>query len=102
MREGTRLEKDEDVLGRYVGLALMLAILAAPALAFHHVFLPGGACGQSENAGGNNPTATSAIKAYNPAQAQTMPLPPTGTPAAEHSELITNPPQTAEYQAPQK
>ena len=82
--------------------ALMLTIMAAPALAFHHAFLAGGACGQSENAEGNNPTATSAIVTHNPAQGQALPLPPTGTPAAEHSGLITNPPQTAECPAPQK
>jgi hypothetical protein len=45
---------------------LMLTMIAAPAFAFHHAFLPGGACGQSENAGGNNVTATNAIKTHNP------------------------------------
>jgi hypothetical protein len=90
------------LLAATLASALMLTIMAAPALAFHHAFLPGGACGKSENAGGNNPIATSAIKTHNPAQGQTLPLPPTGTPAAEHSGLITNPPQTAECPAPQK
>ena len=82
--------------------ALMMTVMAAPAFAFHHAFLPGGACGQSENAGGNNPTATSAIVTHNPAQGQALPLPPTGTPAAEHSDRITNPPETAECPAPQR
>jgi len=89
-------------LAATLALALMLTVMAGPAFAFHHAFLPGGACGQSENAGGNNPTASSAIKTHNPAQGQALPLPPTGTPAAEHSELITNPPQTAECPAPEK
>jgi hypothetical protein len=79
---------------------LMMTVMAAPAFAFHHGFLPGGACGQSENAGGNNPTATSAIRTHNPAQV--LPLPPTGTPAVERSDLITNPPETAECPAPQQ
>ena len=81
--------------------ALMLGVMAAPAFAFHHAFLPGGACGQSESAGGNNATATGAIVTHNPAQGQALPLPPTGTPAAEHSELLTNPPETVECPAPQ-
>ena len=82
--------------------AVMLIVMAAPAFAFHHVFLPGGACGQSENAGGNNPTATGAIRTHNLAQGEALPLPPTDTPAVEHSERITNPPQTADCPAPQK
>ncbi len=82
--------------------ALMLAIMAAPGLAYHHAFFPGGACGQSENAGGNDPTATSAIKTHKPAQGQALALPSTDTPGAEHSGLITNPPQTTECPAPQK
>ena len=80
--------------------ALMMSVMAAPAFAFHHAFLPGGACGQSENAGGNNPVATGAIVTHNPAQGQALPLPPTGTQAAEHSDLITNPPETVECPAP--
>jgi hypothetical protein len=79
--------------------ALMLTVMAAPAFAFHHAFLPGGACGQSENAGGNNPTATGMLIAHNPAQGQALPLPPTGTPAAVHSERITNPPETTDCPA---
>jgi len=82
--------------------ALMLGVTAAPAFAFHHAFLPGGACGHSENAGGNNPTATGAIVTHNPAQGRALPLPPTGTPAAEHSDLITNPPKIVECPAPQR
>ncbi len=80
--------------------ALMLGVMAGPAFAFHHAFLPGGACGQSENAGGNNPVATGAIVTHNPAQGQALPLPPTGTPAADHSDRITNPPETVECPAP--
>ena len=65
--------------------ALMLVVMAAPALAFHHRFVPADACGESPNAGGNNPTATAAIKAHNPAQGdqvEGLPLPPAGTPGA--------------------
>ena len=87
---------------RLLVLAAMLAALALPvnASAFHHVFLPGGACGESENSGGFNPTAVAALIEHN--SAQTLPLPPTGTPAAEHSAEITNPPDTVACPAPQK
>jgi hypothetical protein len=57
--------------------------------------------GPGENAGGNNPTATAAIVTHNPAQGQALPLPPTDRPAAEHSDLIKNPPETVECSAPQ-
>jgi hypothetical protein len=68
--------------------------------------LPGGACGgeQSSNAGGNNPTATAAITTNNPAQGEEgdgLPLPPTGTAAPLHTDLISNTP-TATCPAPQK
>jgi hypothetical protein len=89
-------------LAAILASSLMLTIIAGPAFVFRHAFLPGGTCGQSENAGGNNPTATSAIKTHNPAQDQRLPLPPTSMPAAAHPKLITNPLQMAEYPAPQK
>src|SRR5215204_2829333 len=66
--KGFTLSRVKMFLAATLGSVLMLAIMAAPALAFHHAFLPGGACGQSENAGSNNPTATSAIKTHSPAQ----------------------------------
>ena len=53
---------------------------AGPALAFHHVFVPADECGQSPNAGGNNPAAAAALSTHNPAQ--DAPLPPAGTPGA--------------------
>ena len=56
--------------------AIVLGGAAAPALAFHHVVLPANACGQSDFAGGANPTAVAALRAHNPAQ--TLPLPPVG------------------------
>lgn len=56
--------------------AAILVATAAPALAFHHVGVPASVCGQSEFAGGANPTATAAIREHNPAQ--TLPLPPVG------------------------
>jgi hypothetical protein len=58
----------------------MMTVMAAPAFAFHHAFLPGGTRSRSENAAGNDPTATGAIVTNNPAQGQALPLPPTGTP----------------------
>ena len=88
---------------RLIAVAGLLVALAFPAssAAFHHGFLPGGPCGESANSGGGNPTARNAIREHNPAQ--TLPLPPVGTPAAdnEHSP-ITNPPARAECPAPQK
>ena len=76
--------------------AFMLAVMAAPAFALHHVFIPAAACGENPNAGGVAP----AVGEHNPVFEP--PLPPTGTPAAEHSELITNPPELAECPAPTK
>ena len=61
-----------------VGLAL-----PAPAAAFHHVVLPADVCGRPANAGGNNPTARAAIREHN--DAQTLPLPPVGTPGADNA-----------------
>ncbi len=66
--------------------ALLVALSAAPALAFHHVFVPADQCGESINAGGNNPTASTAISENNPAQ--TAPLPPNGTAAVGASDVI--------------
>jgi len=94
------LVKLKTLLAVAFAWALMMSVMATPAFAFHHAFLPGGACGQSENAGGNNPMATGAIRTHNQAQGQTLPLPPTGTPAADHSDRITNPPETVECPAP--
>ena len=70
--------------------ASMLVMMAAPAFAFHHVFIPGGPCGQSANSGGvvGDPQ-------------RTAPLPPVGTAAVEHSERITGTP-TASCPAPNK
>ena len=81
----------------------MLAVAAAallapgPASAFHHVFIPGGACGESENSGGNNPTAHDALAAAG----LSLPLPPVGTPAVDHSDRISGTPD-AECPAPGK
>jgi hypothetical protein len=73
-----------------LSVGALLAALALPtsAPAFHHVFLPGGACGESENAGGGNLTARAALIAAG----HTLPLPPVGTAAAEHSPNISNTP----------
>ena len=59
--------------------ALVLAT-AAPAAAFHHIALPANVCGQSDFAGGANPTAVASLREHNPAQ--TLPLPPVGFPNA--------------------
>ncbi len=71
-------------------VALMMVMTASPAFAFHHVFIPGGPCGQSDNSGGvvGNPK-------------RPAPLPPVGTAAVEHSERITDTP-TATCPAPNK
>jgi len=62
--------------------ALMLAVMAVPAFAFHHGFLPGAPCGVPEFSGGDAP----AVDEHNPVFVR--PLPPAGTAAVEHSELI--------------
>jgi hypothetical protein len=103
-RKEVPLSRVKRVLAAVLVSVLILAMMAAPAFAFHHLFLPGGLCGQGDNAGGDNPTATAVIKANNPAQGDEgdeLPLPPTGTPAVEHSERIANPPTQAECPATQ-
>ena len=79
-----------------IAAALALA-LPTGAGAFHHVFLPGGPCGESANSGGNNPTAAAALIAAG----HSLPLPPVGTPAVEHSGEIEGTP-TATCPAPEK
>jgi hypothetical protein len=91
------------VLLALVIAGLLIAGTASPALAFHHSFLPGGPCGHSEVSGGDNPTAIGAINEHNTVQGgSNLPLPPTGTPAVEHSDQITSPPTAATCPAPQK
>ena len=63
-------------LGTSIASAVVVLATAAPAFAFHHVALPANACGQSDFAGGANPTAVAAIREHNPVQ--TLPLPPVG------------------------
>jgi hypothetical protein len=67
---------------RLIGIAAICAALAAPApaAAFHHGQIPARFCA-NENAGSpsnDNGQAKEAITAHNPAQ--TVPLPPVGTP----------------------
>ena len=57
-----------------VGAALLVPV--APATAFHHVRIPANVCGQSEFAGGNNPTAAAALRAAG----HELPIAPVGTP----------------------
>ncbi len=90
------MSRVKRVLAAVFVSALMLIMMATPAFAFHHVFIPAAACGENPNAGGVAP----AVGEHNPVFEP--PLPPTGTPAAEHSELITNPPELAECPAPTK
>jgi hypothetical protein len=59
-----------------IAAAVVVLATGAPALAFHHVALPANTCGQSDFAGGANPTAVASIRENNPAQ--TLPLPPVG------------------------
>ncbi len=59
---------------------LLLAVTASPALAFHHVSVPADECAPPQaGVPGNNPTSRAAIVEHNPAQ--TLPLPPFGTPS---------------------
>lgn len=69
-----------------VTLAVAVVALVAPASAspFHHVFLPGAACGESGNSGGANPTATAALIA----SGHSLPIAPAGTAAVDHSDRI--------------
>jgi hypothetical protein len=87
-----------------VKLRLVMLFVAAVALlapvqasANHHVFIPGGPCGESENSGGNNPTMHDALVAAGVG----LPLPPVGTAAPDHSDRISNSPD-AECPAPGK
>jgi hypothetical protein len=57
-----------------VAVAAAVLVPAAPAFAFHHVGVPGSACGNGEWAGGNNPTARQALLDAG----HTLPLPPNG------------------------
>jgi hypothetical protein len=62
------------------GFGLTPLFAATPALAFHHVALPTECAATAAGANaGNNPTAKAAIMEHNPAQ--TLPLPPFGTPS---------------------
>ena len=81
---------------------LLLAATASPALAFHHTALPADECAPLQaGTPGNNPIAHNAIEDRNPAQS--LPLPPAGTPAVEASPIIINPAvETPECPAPQK
>ena len=59
-------------------VAAGVLVPAAPAFAFHHTFVPASDCGQSDFAGGFNPTAVAALRASGN---HTLPLPPAGTPS---------------------
>lgn len=67
-------------LGTSIASVVVVLTTSAPALAFHHIALPADECGQSDFAGGANPTAVTVIRENNPAQ--TLPLPPVGFPNA--------------------
>jgi hypothetical protein len=79
---------------RYALAAALAAALAVPsgAMAFHHRGVPADECAP-EQAGtpGNNPVAHEAIAEHNPAQ--TLPLPPVGTPGDEHTPATCPAPQ---------
>lgn len=66
---------------RLFAVAAAGAVLAIPASAsaFHHVAVPADECAPAQaGTPGNNPVAHAAIAEHNPAQ--TLPLPPFGTP----------------------
>jgi hypothetical protein len=59
--------------------AFVVLAFPAGAGAFHHVAVPADECAPAQaGTPGNNPTAHAAIAEHNPAQ--TLPLPPFGTP----------------------
>ena len=66
--------------------ALLLVLMAAPALAFHHGGLPSTACSNDAavSPSNDNGLAKEAIVAHNPAQE--LPLPPVGTPGQGQGE----------------
>jgi hypothetical protein len=78
--------KEASVMRKWLVSVVATTALAIPASAsaFHHVFLPGGACGESANSGGANPTATAALIAAG----HKPPIAPAGTAAVEHSDRI--------------
>jgi hypothetical protein len=59
-------------------VAAGVLVPAAPAFAFHHVFVPASECGQGDFSGGSNPTAVAALLASGN---HPLPLPPAGTPS---------------------
>ena len=74
------------VLVATLASALMLAVMAAPAFAFHHVGLPSTVCA-AEAAGSpsdDNGMAKESLLAHNPAQE--LPLPPVGTAGQDQGE----------------
>ena len=77
------------MMKRFFAALAVAAALIVPtsAYAFHHVAVPADECAPAQaGTPGNNPTAHAAIAEHNPAQ--TLPLPPFGTPgdAATPSE----------------
>ena len=70
---------------RALVLAASIAmVVPTPAFAFHHAFLPAPTCADENsggNAGGANPTARQALLDAG----HTLPIPPAGTPGAQHS-----------------
>lgn len=72
-----------------VFLAPVVVVLATavPAAAFHHVALPANVCAAPDQAGGNNPTAVTALRAHN--DAQSLPLPPVGFENAPVDRALT-------------
>lgn len=68
----------------FLVVAAGLALAPGQALAFHHVAVPADECAPPQaGTPGNNPTAHAAIAEHNPAQ--TLPLPPFGTPGDAHT-----------------
>lgn len=79
------MSRPKKIIAAALTSALMLAVMAAPALAFHHRGVPADECAPpAAGEPGNNPKAVSAIKQHNPAQS--LPLPPNGTPSQAPTE----------------
>jgi hypothetical protein len=80
------LSRLKRVLATALVSALMVAVMAAPAFAFHHGGLPSTVCA-AEAAGSpsnDNGQAKESLLAHN--RAQELPLPPVGTPGQDQGE----------------
>jgi hypothetical protein len=73
------------VVAAALASAMMLSVMAAPALAFHHVSIPASTCANANagNPSNDNGRALESLKSNNArrgGEAAGLPLPPIGTP----------------------